>query len=416
MARPLGPAHLGDVDQALEPRLDLDEGAEGGEAHDLALDALAHLVLLGGGLPGVGGERLDAQVDALALTVHREHLGLDHVAHLDDFTRVLEAAPGELAAVNQAVDRAQVDEGAEVGHLDDLALHLGAGLEAFQHLGALLLLVFLEQHPAREDDPALLAVDLGDLDRDRLAHELVELGHPLDVDLRRGNEGAHALQVGHQAAAHLLAHGHLDGLALLGQLHDLAPGLVGLGALLGKDDDVIGKVDAHHVDLDLVPGFEHLLQLFLGEGFFGQLVERDDAFDLCAYVDRHPFAAHEDDPAGQHLAAAHLGAQPGLGLLERLLHRHLGRSGGFGRRRGLRSLGFGGLGRGRFRRGRLHLGLAGLSFGGLGFGGFGSGLRRGLGFLVFHPPVSSCAPPAGGRVASSPPEGAPPLAHGAWIW
>ena len=41
----LGPGHLGDVDQALDALLELDERAVVGEAHDLALDARADRVL-----------------------------------------------------------------------------------------------------------------------------------------------------------------------------------------------------------------------------------------------------------------------------------------------------------------------------------------------------------------------------------
>src|SRR5690606_26197866 len=41
IANLLGPAHFGDVDQALDSFFELDEGAVIGEAHDLALDASA---------------------------------------------------------------------------------------------------------------------------------------------------------------------------------------------------------------------------------------------------------------------------------------------------------------------------------------------------------------------------------------
>ena len=44
---PLAPRHLGDVDQALDAGLELDEGAVVGQAHHLARHAHAHRVALG---------------------------------------------------------------------------------------------------------------------------------------------------------------------------------------------------------------------------------------------------------------------------------------------------------------------------------------------------------------------------------
>ena len=49
----LGPRHLGDVDQALDPLLHLHERTVVGEAHHFAADARARRVLGGGELPGI---------------------------------------------------------------------------------------------------------------------------------------------------------------------------------------------------------------------------------------------------------------------------------------------------------------------------------------------------------------------------
>src|SRR5690606_26724184 len=121
-----------DVDEALEARLDLDEGAERGEVGYHARDALADGVVGEHVLPGVGGELLHGEVDALALEVHVEDLDLDLVAQLDDVTGVREAPVRELGAVHQPVDATEVDEDPEVGDLDDLALELGARFEALE--------------------------------------------------------------------------------------------------------------------------------------------------------------------------------------------------------------------------------------------------------------------------------------------
>ena len=66
---------LGDVQQAFEARLELDEDAEVGELGDLALDDVARLVAAGDvGLPRVVPELLEPQGDPLALLVDVEDL------------------------------------------------------------------------------------------------------------------------------------------------------------------------------------------------------------------------------------------------------------------------------------------------------------------------------------------------------
>ena len=77
-----GPAHLGDVDQALDARLQLDERAVVGDRHHLALHPRAHRILGGDVLPGIRLQLLHAEADALALPVDVEDLDLDFLADL----------------------------------------------------------------------------------------------------------------------------------------------------------------------------------------------------------------------------------------------------------------------------------------------------------------------------------------------
>ena len=57
----LGPGHLGDVDQALDALLDLDEGAVVGQADDLAANARVRRVLGRGVLPRIVLQLLEAR-------------------------------------------------------------------------------------------------------------------------------------------------------------------------------------------------------------------------------------------------------------------------------------------------------------------------------------------------------------------
>src|SRR5436189_179142 len=152
------PAHFGDVDQALDPRLELDERAVVRDRDDLALHARAHRVLRGHVLPGVRLQLLQAEADALALPVDVEDLDLDLLPDVHHLGRVRHATIAHVRDVEQSVHAAQIDEGAEVGDvLDQPARHRLVRLVGFAdplpdpHEVGLLL---------REDDRAFLILEM----------------------------------------------------------------------------------------------------------------------------------------------------------------------------------------------------------------------------------------------------------------
>ena len=119
---------LGDVHQALDAVAEVHEGAEIGQAGDLAGDDVAHMVALEEDLPDVGLHLLHAEAHALVQGIQAQDLGGDCVALLHDLAGVLDLlGPAEVGDVDQAVDALfQFDEGAELGDVahgagDDLA-------------------------------------------------------------------------------------------------------------------------------------------------------------------------------------------------------------------------------------------------------------------------------------------------------
>src|SRR5205085_1699286 len=87
----LGPAHLGDVDQTLDARLELDEGAIFGDVGDPALEHAADRISGGRALPGIALQLLHAEADALGVAVDADDLHLHRVADVDDFGGVADA-------------------------------------------------------------------------------------------------------------------------------------------------------------------------------------------------------------------------------------------------------------------------------------------------------------------------------------
>ena len=83
--------HLGDVDEAFDAGLDLDECAEVGDAGYGAGDALAGGEVFGRGLPGLGLKLLEAERDLLGFRVDFEDAEFELLADGEDVFRLGDA-------------------------------------------------------------------------------------------------------------------------------------------------------------------------------------------------------------------------------------------------------------------------------------------------------------------------------------
>src|SRR5215212_8487579 len=160
---------LGDVHETLDAREDLHEGAERDHLRHPALDHVALAVGLDDLLPRVGLRLLETERDPLALAVDVEHLDLDVLADLEHLGRVVDVPPRELGDVDEPVHPVEVDEGAEVDDVRDLAVDDVAGVEPVEDRLAHLLALVLEHRAAREDDVVARAVELDHLRAQLLA-------------------------------------------------------------------------------------------------------------------------------------------------------------------------------------------------------------------------------------------------------
>jgi hypothetical protein len=115
----LGPAHLGDVDQAFDARLQLDERAVVGDVGDAAGELRANRILRLGAFPRIALKLLHAERDALGVAVDADDLHLHHLADVDHLVRVVDALVADVGDVQQAIDAAQIDERAVVGDVLD---------------------------------------------------------------------------------------------------------------------------------------------------------------------------------------------------------------------------------------------------------------------------------------------------------
>ncbi len=231
----LGPGHLRDVNQALHPALQLDEGPVVHDGDDPAADLGPDRVLGLDVLPGVRLQLLEAQGDTGFDPVVLQDLHLEQLADLDHLRGMVDSAPGHVGDVQQAVQPAQVHEHPEVGDVLDDALAQLALVDLGQDGGAHLVALGVQHRPAGDDDVPLLLVDLDDLERHRLPDEAVHRLQRPEADLGAGQEGVHAHQVDDQAALDALDHLALHlGLAVH-RGFDLVPDPDEIGLRLGED-------------------------------------------------------------------------------------------------------------------------------------------------------------------------------------
>ena len=248
--------HLADVQQPLNPQVQLDESTEIQDARHAPLDQLPNPVLLVHQRPGIGQELLQTQGNALALLIDVEHIDVHFLADPEHVTGVVHPFPAYLRDVDQAVSASQVNEGPEAGdvrHLPVPGLSLG---EFVHHLFALQLLPRPQGSPLGEDQAAPVAVHLDHPEPDLPAdHRLEPLaafvlrepsGHPDDL---RGRDEAANLAVLDDQASTVEARDHATvGLAARQQLFSLHPVLIQPRLLKGQRGLTLPVLSANDED------------------------------------------------------------------------------------------------------------------------------------------------------------------------
>ena len=212
----------------------------------------ADRILGGDAVPRIGLELLHAEADALRLGIDADDLHLHRVADVHDLARMVDAPPGHVGDVQQAVDAAEIDEGAVVGDVLDHAVDDLALFEAGHDLAALLGAGLFQHRAARDDDIAAAAIHLQDLEGLRHVHQRADVADRADVDLAARQEGHGAVEIDGEAALDAVEDDAFD--ALVGLVLLLEPGPALLAPrLLARQHRLADRVlDALEIDLDLV--------------------------------------------------------------------------------------------------------------------------------------------------------------------
>src|SRR5690606_29503756 len=205
-------------------------------------------------------------------------LHLDRLTDVEDFGRMVDAAPCHVGDVQQAVDAAEVDERTVVGDVLDHAFHDLTLFEVLDDLGALLGTALLQHGAARHHDVAATAIHLEDLEGLRVVHQRRDVADRANVDLRARQERHGAVEIDREAALDLVEDDAFDALAGIELGFELDPAL--LAARLFTRQHRLAKrvLDALDVNFDFVARLEFF-------GLSAELLQRHATFDLQADVD-----------------------------------------------------------------------------------------------------------------------------------
>ncbi len=201
--------------------------------------------------------------------------------------------------MDQSIDTLEVHEGPEVDDVRDVPLDYLSGFQLVEDLLASLLALLLEDRAAREDDVVALAIDLDHLALEHLAHELVQILDPTDIDQRCGEEAPDS-EVEDEASLDHLDHLAFYDLARIGSFLDLAPCLLEPCALLGEDQAslliLLGQDESINLlaELDLFAGIHRLADR--------EFARRYDALRLVADVYEYLVLVDPDHLAMNHVA------------------------------------------------------------------------------------------------------------------
>src|SRR3982751_455861 len=324
------PAHLADVHEAFDARLQLDECAVVRDADNLALYARPHRILLGDVLPRIALELFESERDALTLPVDVEHLDLELRSDLHELGRMRDTPPRHVGDVQQTVDAAEIDERPEVGDVLHDALPDLILLELLHELLTLPSAFVLQDHTTRNHNVSTSLIELDDLELELLAEQLVDVRNATERDLRPGQERVDAHEVDDHTALDLLDQRALDWLIVLVGETDALPHAHEVRLLLRQDDRAFLILEVLQQDLDLIADLEvrEVLELLEWNTAlrFEADVEHDHVvadledvgFDDLALVDRRHGAVvhlhHRFELVGRiSLVVDEFGAQVGKG-------------------------------------------------------------------------------------------------------
>ena len=276
-----GPGHFRHMDQALDPRFELDEGTIVGDVRHPAPEPRAGRIFRLDALPGVLEQLLHAERDTVGFVINLDDFYPHRLADRQNLGRMIDSPPGDIGHVEEPVDAAKIDEGAVIGDV----LHHAVDHLTFREVGddliALLGAGFLEHGAAGDDDIAPAAVHFQDLEGLRCLHQRRYVADRADIDLAARQERHGTVEIDGEAALDLVEDDAFDFFLLLESLFELDPAFLA-PRLVARNDRLAERVlNPLKINLDLVADGElafapRPLKFLEGNPAFGLQTEIDD--------------------------------------------------------------------------------------------------------------------------------------------
>src|SRR5262245_23160880 len=101
-----GPRHLRNMDETLDPALQLNKGSIVHQTYDFALDPRTDGISFGDGVPGVRSQLFHAKGNSLLLGVELQHHNFYLLSHLHQLGRMIDPTPRHVTDVQDTIDTA----------------------------------------------------------------------------------------------------------------------------------------------------------------------------------------------------------------------------------------------------------------------------------------------------------------------
>src|SRR5699024_2674348 len=156
----VGPIHFGNVYQAFNAFFDFNEAAVVGQVGHATSQFGTFRITFSDSYPRIFAQLFQAQRYTGTFAVELQHFNSDFVAHVDDFARMLNAFPGHVSDVQQAVNAAQINECTVVSEVLNDTFNFHAFLQVFQQLIALCAVFGFDNGTTRNNNVVALLIQL----------------------------------------------------------------------------------------------------------------------------------------------------------------------------------------------------------------------------------------------------------------
>src|SRR5262245_21571615 len=195
---------------------------------------------------------------------------------------MLDALPGHVRDVQQAIDAAEVDERTVVGEVLDHTLDDCAFLQIVEQRIALGAVFLFDDRAARHHHVVALLVELDDFELERLALEVTRVPDRSYIDQRAGQKRADIIDLDDETAFHTSGDAAGHDLAGLESLLEAGPGTCTFGFLARQARFARAILDGIEGDFNFIASLDLDVTLLRAE-----LVDGNDGLGFEANVDDH---------------------------------------------------------------------------------------------------------------------------------